>query len=147
MFRALALFAALALYGAPALAAEDGQLAASASRVIVTMAHEAPIAKRPLALSALYGALGSLQALDVYSTKMALAQGAYEANPVMREISENSAAMWAVKAATTAGTIYVAEKLWKKNRVAAVVLLAAVNGATAYAVQTNFRNARTLARR
>src|SRR4051794_30979170 len=39
--------------------------------------------RRPLALTALYGAYGTLQALDVMSSRKALAAGAREANPVM----------------------------------------------------------------
>ena len=99
---------------------------------------EAP--KRPVILAALYGTYGTLQAMDVVSTRQALAVGALERNPLMK--NGNMAAMIAVKAAAGASTIYFAERLWKKNRVGAVIVMAALNGASAAIVARNQRNAR-----
>lgn len=96
--------------------------------------------RRPMALSALYGTYGTLQALDVVTTRRALSAGAREQNPMMK--NGNMAAMIAVKAAAGASTIYFTEKLWKKNRVGAVIVMAALNGATAAIVANNQRNAR-----
>lgn len=97
---------------------------------------------RPSVLPAMYAALGALQAFDVYSTKRALGAGANEANPLMRRSAGNSGAMLAVKALSTAGTIYFTERVWKKNRKGAVVLMAAINGVTAAIAMRNVRNAR-----
>lgn len=102
---------------------------------------EAP-QKRPASLSVLYGALGALNALDVYSTRRALSAGAYEANPVMGTVSGSAGTMLAVKAASTAAAIYFAERAWKKNRKGAVIVMAVVNGVTAAVVAHNLRNAR-----
>jgi hypothetical protein len=44
----------------------------------------------------------------------------------------------AVKAAASVGTIYLAEKLWRRNRVAAVALMAGLNGAYAVIVARNY---------
>ena len=96
--------------------------------------------RRPMALSALYGTYGTLQALDVVTTRRALAAGAQERNPIMRD--GNMATMIAVKAAAGASTIYFTERLWKKNRVGAVIVMAALNGASAAIVARNHRNAR-----
>lgn len=96
--------------------------------------------RRPIALTALYGTYGTLQALDVVTTKRALSAGAYERNPIMKD--GNMAAMIAVKAAAGVSTIYFTERLWKKNRVGAVIVMAALNGATAAIVAHNQRNAR-----
>jgi hypothetical protein len=96
--------------------------------------------KRPIALSALYGTYGALQALDVMSTRRALSAGAREGNPLMK--SGSMGAMIAVKAAAGVSTIYFTEKLWKKNRVGAVIVMAALNGASAAIVAHNQRNAR-----
>ena len=96
--------------------------------------------RRPVALSALYGTYGTLQALDVVSTRRAIAAGARERNPLMQNGSLG--AMIAVKAAAGASTIYFAERMWKKNRVGAVIVMAALNGATAAVVAHNQRNAR-----
>lgn len=98
-------------------------------------------ARRPAALPAMYATLGVLQALDVYSTRRALGAGAHEANPLMKSAAGSSAAMLAVKALSSAGTIYFAERAWKKNRKGAVVLMAAINGVSAAIAARNFSNA------
>ncbi len=90
----------------------------------------------------MYVSLGALQAADIFSTAHAVGAGAYEANPVMRGPSGNTGAMLAVKALSTAGTIYFAERAWKKNRKGAVVLMAIINGVTAAVAARNIRNAR-----
>ena len=94
---------------------------------------------RPPLLLPLYATYGALQALDVVSTQKALANGAYEANPLLRGLSDKAAGTLAVKAGVTAGTIYLSERLWRKNRVAAVALMAVLNGAYASIVAWNYR--------
>jgi hypothetical protein len=101
-----------------------------------------PVSGRPAALPVMYLALGGLQAFDVYSTRRALTAGADEANPLMKHAAQSSGTMLAVKALSTAGTIYFAEKMWKKNRKGAMILMAVVNGATAAVALRNMRNAR-----
>jgi hypothetical protein len=96
--------------------------------------------RRPVALATLYGTYGALQALDVVTTRRAIAVGAHERNPLLKD--GNMTAMIAVKAATGASTIYFAERMWKKNRVGAVIVMAALNGATAAIVTRNQRNSR-----
>lgn len=97
---------------------------------------------RPKGLTPMYATLGVLQALDIYSTRRAIAAGSGEVNPVMRDASQSSAGMMAVKALSTAGSIYFAERAWKKNRKGAMILMAAINGVTAAVVANNLRNAR-----
>lgn len=87
---------------------------------------------RPIALAVLYGTFGALQAADVVATRSALQTGAHEANPVMG--SGGTARLVVMKAAGTAGSIYFSERLWKKNRVGAIVAMVAVNGLTAAVV-------------
>jgi hypothetical protein len=103
---------------------------------------DAPITRRPAALPAMYASLGVLQALDIYSTRQAVSAGATELNPVMRPSAKNAGAMLAVKALSTAGSIYFTERAWKKNRKGAVVLMAVVNGVTAAVVANNMKNVR-----
>jgi hypothetical protein len=98
--------------------------------------------KRPPILPALYASFGALQAWDVYATSAALRSGAREANPVVRPSTGHAAQTMALKAATTAGTIFFVERLWKQNRVAAVVVLGLINGATTAVAMNNVRNAR-----
>jgi hypothetical protein len=95
--------------------------------------------RRPAALVPLYAGFATLQALDYASTTRALSSGAgVEGNPMMRSIVGNRAAFIAVKAAATAGVILAGEKVWKKNRVAAVILVAAMNAALAPIVAHNY---------
>lgn len=98
--------------------------------------------RRPAALPAMYAALGALNALDVYSTRRAVAAGAQEANPLMKKAAGSSATMMAVKALSTASTIYFTERAWKKNRKGAIIMMALVNGTMAAITARNLRNAR-----
>jgi hypothetical protein len=98
---------------------------------------------RPAALLPLYGSLITLQGLDIHSTRRALDAGAgSESNPAMRPVVKNGAAFLAVKAGATASVIWVSEKVWKKNRKAAVILTAVVNAAMAAVVANNYRVSR-----
>ena len=99
-------------------------------------------AKRPSALPAMYAGLGVLQALDVYSTRRAIAGGATEMNPLLAPGVKSAAGMAAVKAASTALSIYFVERTWKRNRKGAVVLMGVLNGVTAAVVARNLQNAR-----
>jgi hypothetical protein len=102
-----------------------------------------PKQKRPPVLVPMYVSFAVLQGLDYSSTTRALRSGrGREANPLMRPIVENRPAFVAVKAATTVGTIWAAEKLWKKNRAATVVLMAVMNGAMGAVVAHNMSVAR-----
>src|SRR5262249_61155190 len=97
---------------------------------------------RPGALVPLYASFGALQILDARSTLQALDRGGVEANPVMKGIASHPVALCAVKAAATTGVIVATEKMWKKNRTAAVIFMVATNSAMAWIVQHNSRVAR-----
>jgi hypothetical protein len=106
----------------------------------------APAVKRPAALPALYVTLGVMQAMDLYSTSAALKAGATEANPTAAPFAGNTGSMIGLKAATMAGTIFFAERLWKTNKVGAIVMMAAINGATAAVSMHNMQNAKSAGR-
>ena len=135
----------------PATAAEKEEMTlTNAGGVIVPMAPLSAYAQhieRPAILPALYVALGAVQAWDVYSTRAALAAGAREANPTAAPFAQSAGSMLGLKAATTASTIFFAERMWKKNKVGAIVMLVAVNGATAAVSMHNMRNAKKLSMR
>jgi hypothetical protein len=95
--------------------------------------------RRPPALIPLYASFVTLELLDVHSTSRALANGGVEANPAIRGFADNSAAMIAMKAAGSAGLIFASEKIWKKNKTAAVVLMIATNSAMAWVVAHNYQ--------
>jgi hypothetical protein len=60
----------------------------------------------------------------------------------MKGIVSHPVAFFAVKAAATTGVIVATEKMWKKNRTAAVIFMVATNSAMAWVVQHNSRVAR-----
>jgi len=109
----------------------------------IKVAHPGLAAKpRPGVLVPLYASFATLQVLDAHSTARALNQGAVEANPLMTGLAGNPTALLAVKAAGTAGVIFASEKMWKKNRAAAVFFMVAANSAMAWVVQNNYRAVR-----
>ena len=130
-----------------AAAAENGATApapapahASPASSMDAMSTREPLrvaAKRPVVLSALYASYASLQVLDVVSTRKALSVGAHEVNPIMGGASTGR--MMAVKVAGSSAAIFFAERMWKKNRVSAIVTMAVVNGLTAAVVSHNAR--------
>lgn len=95
--------------------------------------------KRPGALAGLYVSLAGLQVYDMVSTSRGLSLGAREANPIMRGAVNNGAMFWGIKAATTALPMVIAEKMWKKNRVGAVVMMVAANSVAAIVASNNAR--------
>ena len=145
-------FVGLTFSGAGIAAAEDKE-EAQLTRVVTLIvpmspgASYSPALTRPAALPALYVSLGAMQVFDVYSTRSALKAGAREANAIAAPFSGNAGSMLGLKAATTVGTIVFAERLWKKNKVGAIVMLAAINGATAAVSIHNMRNAKMAAGR
>ena len=128
-----------------------GPVMASEGDVSATPAAIGPIQKpqglvplslhRPATLPALYGGFVALQVLDGYTTTQARGRGAHEVNPMLG--NGHAASLWAVKAATTAGTIYFVERTWKKNRVGAVLLMVGINSGYAVIAAHNTRVARS----
>ena len=97
--------------------------------------------KRPALLPALYVTLGAMQAWDLASTAGAIRAGAHEANPAAAAFATSQKSMMGLKVVTTASTILFAERAWKKNKAAAVVMMVAVNGTMAAVAMNNMRNA------
>ena len=99
----------------------------------------APGSRRGPLISSLYVSFVALQALDVHSTIRALDHGARESNPMIAPFAHNTAALIALKAGTTAGVIYMTDRLRRHNRVASIVIMAAANSAYATIVARNYR--------
>ena len=91
------------------------------------------------ALRSLYASTAIMQGLDVHSTMAVLKHGGGEANPIMGGLVKNKAAFIGVKAGVAAGTILAARQIGKRNKVAAIVTLVAINSAYAFVVQHNYR--------
>ena len=131
----------LLLSATPAAAADRDHAEAAATPALPSWAVER-IQRRPSLLPALYASYGALQVADLVTTVRALDGGAREVNPLMKPAVGNRTVMFALKSASAAGAIYLSERMWKKNRVGAIVLMAAVNGVTAAVVAHNMRTGR-----
>jgi len=109
---------------------------------------ESPVQWEPLArgavLPSLYVGLIGLQVYDGYSTSRGLENGAVESNTLLRSWAANPAALWAIKGGATFVTIYMAERLWRKNhRGSAIALLVVTNGLMAAVALNNASVLRT----
>jgi hypothetical protein len=125
----------VALAGLPAYAnAADSDVAA----VTLTL-PTAAVETRPAARPALYLSLAGLQAFDVYSTRAALSRGAAEGNPMVAPLAGNTAGMIAMKAVSAGMTIIMAERLWHRNKAAAILAMVAANGVLAAVAANNAR--------
>jgi len=96
-----------------------------------------PATRGPV-LPSLYASLIVLEAYDGYSTNKGLKNGAIESNSFMRRLAAEPAALWAVKGGATFVSIYVAERLWRKNqRGQAIAVMLATNGLMAAVAMNN----------
>jgi len=130
-----------------ARAADDAAAVKADAEQTATLSRNSfePSAKRPMALPAMYAMQAALQALDAHSTYSAINRGAVEANPLMQGVVQNKGAMMAVKAGVAAGTIFLAERMWKRgNRMGAIAAMLVANGVTAMVVANNYRVAQSL---
>ena len=141
----LSLVTLLGLIDARSASAQDlveALLPLAAFAVAATAAVEArPFVQttaRPAPLVSLYVSFATLQALDVASTRTALRAGSVEANPLVAPFARSPLALTAVKAGVASAMIYASERLWKKNRKAAVLTMIGLNVAYGVAVAHNY---------
>jgi hypothetical protein len=93
---------------------------------------------RPQSLTPLYVTFAALQAVDAITTLRALQKpGLREANPLVRPFARNVPAMVILKGASTTVTVMAVEKLWRRNRVAAVATMVGINAAYGIIVSHN----------
>ena len=131
-----------ATVGVVALIGALSMPAAAWAQLELTTADQTAVVEpeRPLgaALRALEASLIGLQALDVVSTMRAIERGHTETNPLMHDVAGRPAAMVAVKAGSTAATVWLVRRLAKRNRVAALATMVAIDAAYAAVVARNF---------
>jgi hypothetical protein len=107
-----------------------------------TFADEAPASpERNRTLLSLYATYATLQMLDAHSTTRGLDRGLTEANPLARGVAHQPAALVALKAGGAASTIWLANKLSKRSRTRAIVLMAAMSSGYAMVVARNYHAA------
>jgi hypothetical protein len=111
-------------------------------KFVITSVERDSSQTRPSILPPLYAAFALLQTLDAHSTLRAVEAGHAERNPLVAPFTRAPAAMIAVKATTTAGTIYITERLRRRHRTAAIVFMVGVNAAYAAIVARNYERAR-----
>lgn len=93
--------------------------------------------KRPALLIPLYAANLTLHGLDLWTTKLALEAGHREGNPFFKDASLQT--MTGAKIAASVATMLVVEKLWKRNRVAAVSVMVLTNVGLSAVAAHNYR--------
>jgi hypothetical protein len=101
-------------------------------------------ATRGPVLLSMYAGFVGLQAYDGYSTNRGVTNGASESNALLRVVTKNPAAVWAVKGGATFASLYVAERLWRNHRRGQAIALMAVSNGVMAAVAVN--NARIVGR-
>jgi len=94
--------------------------------------------ERPSALVPLYVSFASLQVLDVTSTLRARERGAREANPVVAPLVNSRPALIGMKAGATVAVVYLTERLRKRHRIAAVLLMVGLNAGYVGVVARNY---------
>lgn len=141
MFRlSAALLVTLALTAARAHAADgDADTSADASKITIPFSAIDVPEKRPAVLPVLYLTLAGLQGYDVYSTRQGIANGAREVNPLVALAAGDTTSMIVMKAVSTATTIVMAERLWHRNKAAAIVTMVVANGVMAIVAANNAR--------
>lgn len=136
------------LLGTGAWASAQTVAAAPSSTIETEVEDAQPVNEprdRPRLLVPLYVMQFTLHGLDIHSTMRALDAGHQETNPLFKDGSAKK--MLGAKIASSALSVLVAEKLWKKNRIAAVLMMASVNAALTAVVANNYRVAGTPGRR
>jgi hypothetical protein len=94
--------------------------------------------KPSIVLTSLYATTILVQGLDAHSTFRALDTGARESNPVIGSLAGNKAGFLALKAGIATASIYAAHSLARRNKVAAIAALVAVNTGYALIVRSNY---------
>lgn len=137
---ALTALAVTSTVDATVLTAAVSALAVEAPEVEPTTPYRVTLESRNLRVG-MYASFVTLQALDGISTLKALSAGGREANPTMSGVAGWPVGLFAVKTWTTAGMLLLAERLAKRNKVAAFAMMAALNTGYAAVVAHNYRAA------
>ena len=140
----------LSLIGRPQLGGPVNDEQPTPTTAAPLVSQTASAVHRPSVLVPLYVSFAALQGLDVHSTLRAPEFGGREANPLVGGMLGSPAAFIAAKVGMTASIYFVSERLWKRNKTAAVLTMMALNSTYGAVVAHNYaveaRAARTGAR-
>jgi Domain of unknown function (DUF5658) len=89
----------------------------------------------PPSLTDMYLKHAALQSLDVLTTVSALSQGHAEANPILGK--GHTAAIVGAKVAAMSASVYLTQKLWKRNPKAAMVTMVVTNAVLSAVIVNN----------
>ncbi|MGH7634591.1 MAG: DUF5658 family protein [Gemmatimonadaceae bacterium] len=123
---------------------------ASSAPVATSNATPAPpitFAEKPkpsIVLTSLYATTILVKGLDAHSTFKAINNGARESNPMIGPLSGSTPGFLALKAGIATATIYAAHSLARRNKIAAIAALVAVNTSYALIVRSNYHVASTM---
>ena len=135
----VSLLVCVTMMGRPQLEPPAAAATAAPASTTAAASSERPAApQRPAALVPLYVSFAALQALDIHSTLRAPELGGREANPIVGGMLGSPAAFVAAKAGMTAAVYYASERLWKRNKAAALVTMIGLNCAYASIVAHNY---------
>lgn len=84
------------------------------------------------------------QSADTHSTLKALGAGGGEGNPIVEPFTAHRSSLIAFKAGVAAATIFAINRLGKRHRTAAVLLMVAINSGYAAVAMHNYRLAARL---
>jgi hypothetical protein len=130
-------------FGAPAPASAPAPAVASDLPRRVTPDLRVPLSERTsLAWPVLQVSFGALQVLDTVSTLRGVNAGLREVNPLLAGLAHHPAAYVAVKAGAATATLWLMRDKARKNRIAAIVTMAAINSGYAFVVAQNVRQLR-----
>ena len=127
------------VFGIAGIGTRIQRLMTFADQRFVTPAEQRILAsaERRMTLRALSGAYLVVSLLDWHSTSSALDRGAEERNPLLGPIAPNSSALLVTKVLMAASTAYLAERLWKRNRLAATAIMLGANIAMGFVAAHN----------
>lgn len=94
--------------------------------------------RRPASLIPLYVSFATLQALDIHSTRRAIAAGASEVNPVVGRWLGEPVALTAAKAGVAVGIVMLTERFRKQHPRAATLTMVGLNAAMTVVVAHNY---------
>jgi hypothetical protein len=89
-------------------------------------------------VKALYGINIIGRALDAHSTRQAMNAGFTERNPLLRPLAHHPAIFTTAEIGAGVGTVLLVERLRKRHRKVAIVLLTAITGLQGWAVAHNY---------
>ena len=95
------------------------------------------VLEHPRTMTWLVASFGALQTADVISTRMAIARGLEERNPLVKGFAGDAFTLTLVKASVSAASLVLTNRLAKRHRMAGALLMAGLDGTLAIVAARN----------